>query len=528
MHLLSKARRALVALGVLGLATALSSPALAQKAQKGGKHAAQKKGKAPKAKPAAAAPAPAAAAKAPAHAPLELSIPVQRLTLPNGLRVVLDVDHTSPTVAVAVTYDVGSRDEERGRSGFAHLFEHMMFQGSKNVPKGDHFRLIQGHGGTMNGTTNADRTNYFEVLPANELALGLWLEADRMRSLDISQENFENQRKVVQEEYRMRYSNAAYAMSGLRLEELVFQGYWPYEHSTIGSMPDLDGAQLDWVRAFHASHYGPNTAVLSIAGDFEPNAAIEMVHKYFDDIPKVEAAPFQDAPLPEQTSQRTAVVKDDHARTGGVLYGWAVPNARHADHYALQMAGILLADGESSRLHQLLVRDKALCTRVSAGAGSRRGPADVFRIDATLTESAQPAEVEKLVEAEIKALGTRGPSDAEVEKARRQVEAGLVLGLQSNLTRARRLGEFELFWGDANLLAAELGRYMSVTKDDIKRVVTQHLGPTRRTIVETEPTEHAAPKGKEEKPKAAAAPSAAPKPAAAKKPAGKAKKHKKP
>ena len=318
--------------------------------------------------PAAAVPprAPKAAAKKEvARTPIELKIPLQRFTLDNGLRVVINVDRTSPTVAVAVTYDVGSRDEERGRSGFAHLFEHMMFQGSKNVPKGDHFKLISSHGGTLNGTTNGDRTNYFEVLPASELALGLWLEADRMKSLDVSQDNFENQRKVVQEEYRMRYSNAPYGLSHTKLSELIFQGYFPYEHPTIGSMADLDGAKIEWVRAFHAAHYGPNTAVLTIAGDVDAAEATKLVHQYFDAIPKIQAASFVDPPLPEQTSPRTAVHKDEIARTPGLLYGWAVPNARHADAPALEIAASILGDGESSPSDQLKSQWMSTSSRVA-------------------------------------------------------------------------------------------------------------------------------------------------------------------
>src|SRR5206468_2302309 len=155
----------------------------------------------------------------------------------------------------------------------------------------EHFRLVSSRGGILNGTTNTDRTNYFEILPSNELALGLWLEADRMKSLNVTEANFENQRKVVQEEYRMSVSNVAYAPSGVRLEELVYQGYWPYEHDTIGSMADLDGAKLDWVQDFHAHRYGPNNAVLTIAGDFEPEAAMGMIHRYFDAAAKVAVTP---------------------------------------------------------------------------------------------------------------------------------------------------------------------------------------------------------------------------------------------
>jgi zinc protease len=430
---------------------------------------------------------------APAAKPseVEVALQIQRATLANGLRVVLNPDHTSPTIAVAVAYDVGSRNEERGKSGFAHLFEHMMFQGSRNVEKGGHFRLISAHGGQMNGTTNSDRTNYFEMLPENELALGLFLEADRMKSLDISAANFENQRKVVQEEYRMRVSNAAYAPSRIRLEELVYQGYWPYEHSTIGSMADLDAAKLDSVGDFFAHHYGPNNAVLSISGDFDPAQALALVHRYFDGVPKITTTPFEAVPFPEQTSQRTAVVHDDNARTAGLFYGWAIPPNRTADHYALDIAATLLGQGESSRLHQLLVRDKEAALSASANTADRRGP-DLFTLSVKLAEGRKPADVEKLVEDEVKALATRGPSDAEIEKARRQFQTGFVLSLQSNGVRSRRLADYELFFGDATQLNGELARYLAVTKEDVKRVVAQYLGPTRRSIVETYPAESAA------------------------------------
>jgi zinc protease len=420
--------------------------------------------------------------------PIELNLAIQRATLDNGLRVVLNPDHTSPTVAVAVTYNVGSRDEQRGRSGFAHLFEHMMFQGSRNVDKGEHSRLVSSHGGVLNGTTDGDRTNYFETLPANELALGLWLEADRMKSLNVNEANFENQRKVVQEEHRMRISNVAYAPSVIRLSELVYQGYFPYEHDASGSMADLDGAKIEWVQDFHAHHYGPNNAVLSIAGDFEPEEAMRLVHRYFDGAAKASITPFEEVPFPEQTSQRTAVVRDDHARTPGVLYGWAIPPARSVDHYPLELAALLLGDGESSRLHQRMVRDRALVQAVSASTEARRG-SDLFTIDAKLAHGAKTGDVEKLVESELKALASTGPTDAEMEKARRQIPARLVLSLQSNLARAVRLGEYEVYFGDARLLNGEIPRYLAVTKEEIKRVTAQHLGPTRRSIVETYPTE---------------------------------------
>jgi predicted Zn-dependent peptidase len=500
---------------------AAQTTAAGKKAQKTkGKHDGKKpktkgeKGKKNKAKgagPPMAAPAAARKPEPPLApaAPLTLSLPIQKVTLDNGLRVVMNVDHTSPTVAVAVTYDVGSRNEEKGKSGFAHLFEHMMFEGSANVPKGEHFKLVSSHGGTLNGTTSDDRTDFFEVMPSNELALALWLEADRMKSLDISEENFENQRKVVEEEYRMRISNAAYAPSGIRLQELVFQGYWPYEHSTIGSMADLDGAKLEWVKAFHDAYYAPNDAVLTIAGDFEADDAMAMVHRYFDGIARHDVPAWKDSPLPEQTSQRTSVVRDANARSADILYGWSIPAAHTPDHDALDLASRVLVDGESSRLWHLLVRDKASCQEVSGGTEDHRGP-DLFVLDARLAEGAKAGDVEKVVESEVKDLGAKGPSDAELEKAKRRAQSQFVLGLQSNLARARRLGEYEVFFGDARLLEGELGRIVAVTKDDVKRVAAKYLGPTRRTIVETYPPATSEPAT----PAKAAAPRAAPPPPA--------------
>jgi predicted Zn-dependent peptidase len=458
-----------------------------QQAQKGAVSApAGKSGTAATPAPPADRPAPKPAAPPPAPAPLSLQ--VQRVTLDNGLRVVLNVDKTSPTIAVAVTYDVGARNEDRGRSGFAHLFEHMMFEGSANVQKGEHFKLVSGHGGTLNGTTSSDRTNYFEMLPSNELALALWLEADRMKSLDVSLENFENQRKVVEEEYRMRVSNVAFAPAQIRLGELVFQGFWPYEHDPIGSMQDLDNAQLEWVRAFHASHYAPNLAVLTVAGDFDPDEAVQLVHRFFDTAKKQDKPiPYDPPAMPEQTSVRIATLDDSHAKTPGFFYGWAIPPNRETDHYALELASAILTDGESSRLHQKLVRDRALAQEVSGWTDDHRGP-DLFGLEIKLAEGARLADAEKATDIVIDSLAKDGPTDAEMTKVRNRTEASFLFGLQSNLQRATKLGQYELFWGDARLLNNEPPAYFAVTKEDIKRVMSKYIVPQRRTLVEVRPT----------------------------------------
>jgi len=431
----------------------------------------------------------AAPAPAPASAPAQLRLDVKRVKLDNGLRVVMLVDHTSPTVAIDVVYDVGGRNEERGRTGFAHLFEHMMFQGSKNVPRGDHFKLVTSHGGQLNGTTSADRTNYFEMLPSSELALGLWLEADRMKSLDISQKNFENQRAVVKEEYRMRVDNAAYVPASIRLEELTFQGYWPYEHPSIGTMRDLDAAKLDWVRAFHDAYYAPNNAVLSIAGDFDEAEALALVKRYFGDARPLPLVPrFEPPTLPEQTSPRSTVVEDAHAKLPALFSAWAVPPSHEPDHYALVLAAMVLGDGESSRLHRALVRERSLAIGADAGTSNNRGP-DIFEIDVKLASGARIDQVQKLVDSQIGDLARLGPSDEEMKKLKNRIRAQLLLGLQSNLARAQKLAEMELYRGDAGLLNVELDKYLAVTKDDIKRVTAKYLTPARRNLVEVKPGE---------------------------------------
>jgi predicted Zn-dependent peptidase len=390
-------------------------------------------------------------------------------------------------VAVDVMYDVGSRNEERGHSGFAHLFEHMMFQGSANVARGEHMKLVSAHGGQMNANTSTDRTNYFDLLPGSELPLGLWLEADRMKSLDVSQSNLDNQRQVVEEEFRMRVLNAAYVPAELRLEELVFQGYWPYEHSTIGSMKDLEAAKLDWVQAFHAAYYAPNEAVLVIAGDFDPAVALDKVTAYFGDAKPMKPTPGYDpGPMPDQSSPREDVVEDAHARFPAILYGWAIPAMHTPDHYALEVAADVLADGESSRLYKTLVHDKATAIDVDAGTDGHRGP-DMFEMSAKVSGKGTVADVEKVIAANLQALAKTPPTEDEMTKVRHQRASRFLFGLASNYRRAAELAKYEVYWGDAGLLNAELDKYLAVTKEDVSRVVAKYLVPEHRSRVEVKP-----------------------------------------
>ena len=420
----------------------------------------------------------------------ELRFDVKRAKLDNGLRIVMLVDHTTPTVAIDVIYDVGARNEARGRTGFAHLFEHMMFQGSRNVRRGEHLQLVSSHGGQVEGNTSADHTSFFDLLPSSELALGLWLEGDRMKSLDVSQTNLENQRSVVKEEYRLRSENAAYGPGSLRLMELVFQGYWPYDHPGIGTVRDLDAAQLGWVRTFHAAYYAPNNAVVAIAGDFDEDETLALLKRYFGDARAQPAVPRYTPPaVPEQTAPRTTVVEDVHAKLPAVFSGWMIPPVHDADHYPLDLAAMLLGDGGSSRLQRALVRERGVATAVRASTNRHRGP-DLFEIDVRLASGARVDQVTKLLDAQLADLARLGPTDDELKKLKNRTRARFLFGLQSNLSRAQYLATLELQRGDASLVNAELEKYLAVTKEDLRRVVAKYLTSARRSTVEVKPGEN--------------------------------------
>jgi len=414
------------------------------------------------------------------------NLQVSRTTLDNGLRVVLNPDHTVPTVAVSVYYDVGSRNEVKGRSGFAHLFEHMMFQGSANVGKGEHFSLIINRGGDANGTTSTDRTNYFETLPSNELALGLWLEADRMRSLAITQENFENQRMTVMEERRQRIDNQPYIPSMLRINELAYGDYWSYAHSTIGDMQDLIGAPLEAVQEFFHTYYAPNNAVLSISGDFSNDEAMVLIKKYFGDIPAQTTPSYVEPSPPEQSAERTETMYDANATLPAFHIAYHIPPNRSADHYALEILALVLGDGESSRLYQSLVKQQEICQDIAVGTDDRRGP-DLFSFWAVMASGHAPKAAQDVIFEQLQSIATTGITSRELEKAKNRIQAEFVFGLQSNMARSQRLAEYELYWGDANLLKLELDHYLAVSMEDVKRVAETYFAPNGRTVLNVLP-----------------------------------------
>jgi zinc protease len=432
--------------------------------------------------------------KAPASSAAAASSSASRIQftdvrLENGLRVILSEDHSAPTYSIAVTYNVGSRDERPGRTGFAHLFEHMMFQGSENVGKGEHFIIIQVNGGSMNGTTNADRTNYFQTLPANQLDLGLWLEADRMRSLVINQANLDNQRHAVQEERRLRVDNQPYGRTFETVLETAYDNF-AYKHSTIGSMDDLNAATLEDVAEFFRIYYAPNNAVLTLVGNFKTEDALARVKKYFGDIPRQPAPPEPDMTEPAQKAERRAEVPDAFAPVPRLDIVYKIPPANTPDWYALNVLGQVLSSGQSSRLYQKLVRELQIAQNVNAGAQERRGPS-LKSIGVTLRPGRTFEEVEKAVYEELERLQAELVEPWELEKVHMQMRRQRAQQLRSTLSRAIVLGTYTVYYDDPGLINTFEDNIRAVTREDIRRVAREYLKPANRTVVTTVPTRQA-------------------------------------
>ncbi len=371
---------------------------------------------------------------------------IEQYKLENGLRVVLNPDKTIPVVSVAVYYDVGSRNEREGRTGFAHLFEHMMFQGSENVKKAEHFQFIMKAGGTMNGTTSSERTNYYETLPANQLPLALWLESDRMRTLAVTQENLDNQREAVKEEKRLRYDNQPYGQVFDLLTSMVYKNF-ANAHSTIGSMEDLDDATVEDVQEFFRVYYAPNNAVLVISGAFETETAKELVEKYFGSIPSQNLPPKIDVEEPEEVAETYQKYEDQLAPLPAFLMGWKIPPRRTPEFNALYLAGKLLYDGESSRLYQKLVKGEESVIQLFGFTDERRGPSGVA-IGAIPKPEKDLSKIRETIMQEILDIAENAPSADEMQKLRNQLIKSSARARQSSMNRAQQLAEYALYDGD--------------------------------------------------------------------------------
>lgn len=412
-------------------------------------------------------------------------IEYETYTLPNGLQVVLSPYAVAPTVAVLVLYRVGSVNEPRGKTGFAHLFEHMMFQGSENVPREMHFKYVESNGGVLNGFTSYDMTVYFELLPASKLPLGLWLESDRMRSLQVSQENLDNQRAVVKEERRLSVDNQPYARAMERLREIAYDNF-ANQHSIIGSMDDLDNATLEDVQEFFRTYYAPNNAILVVAGNYDASAVREWIEGYFAEIPSQPAPPAVDVSEPDR-EERREVFHDALANVPAVSVCWKIPPRGMLENDALQIASDLLVDGHASRLYQRLVKQEQIAVGVSGGAEARPTPS-LFRLFVLHHPHIEPERVEAVLYEEIQKLADEGVSERELERVRTMVLAqrwsdNLHYGMQSPLGRALGLAYFAAFEGDPDGLNRALERLLAITPDDVQHAVQQYLHTTRNRTV---------------------------------------------
>jgi predicted Zn-dependent peptidase len=412
-----------------------------------------------------------------------MRIPVETFYLDNGLFVTLSEDHTAPIVAVNLWYHVGSANEKTGRTGFAHLFEHMLFQGSAHVGSNEHFELIQRAGGTLNGSTWLERTNYFETVPSNELALALWLEADRMGELlpAMTQEKLDTQREVVKNERRWAVDNQPYGTMLEKMQELVFPPSHPFQHSLIGSMDDLSAASLDDVAQFFATYYTPDNAVLSIAGDFEPVETRRLVNEYYGPIPQGKGKPpLPPMNLPPVFGSRLRDVVYDEVSLPRLFMAFRSPVFGTDEYYAASVLSAVLGLRRGSRLHQTLVRERQIAADVSAFTFDLAKGTDLLVIDVTARPETSASQLEEEVEQEVDRIHRDGVSESEVQRAVALIETDLLASLQSAGERADRLSMFATYFKRPELINEQVDRYHSVTVGRVNEVISERLGEDNR------------------------------------------------
>jgi zinc protease len=424
-----------------------------------------------------------------------LSIPAERHRLDNGLRVVLSPDRSVPVVAVNLWYGVGSRNERPGKTGFAHLFEHMMFQGSAHVPKNKHFELIERVGGTLNGSTWFDRTNYYETVPSNDLELALWLEADRMGWLlpAMDQEKLDNQRDVVKNEKLQRYDNQPYGDWSERIQAMMFPEGHPYRHTVIGSMEDLDAASLEDVESFFRTFYVPNNAVLTIAGDIEAASTMGLVERYFGEIPSgADPPPIPGSAGLEPTlgaTVREHVVSD--VPLPRLIMAFRVPPYSTDDFAVAEVSRALLGMGRASRLYRRLVRERRIAKSVVSYVYPLLSGSSMMLVWATGYPGGDLAALEAALSEELLALA--GAERAEVGRAITLAETDLVHALERVAGRADLLSMFELYFGDPDRVNRELDRLSAVSVEQIRAFADERLGPDNRAVLTYEPGDAARP-----------------------------------
>ncbi|HET7030745.1 MAG TPA: pitrilysin family protein [Candidatus Limnocylindrales bacterium] len=406
--------------------------------------------------------------------------------LANGLRLIISVDRLAPVVAVNLWYDVGSKHEVEGKTGFAHLFEHVMFQGSRNVAKAEHMALVQAAGGTMNGSTWLDRTNYYETLPSHQAELALWLEADRMGTLldALNQENLDNQREVVKNEKRWSYDNRPYGSWYEKIQGHLYPPEHPYHHTTIGSMADLDAASIEDVSTFFRTYYAPNNAVLTVVGDVDPGDIRRWAERYFGGIPaNPSIPPLGDMSLPARIGREIRETVHDNVPLPRVYVGFRAPVFGDPRLDALDIAAQVLAGGKGSRLHRRLVRDERTAQDVALVALGFVGGASICVGWATVRPGVPVERVESALLEELDRLGREPISDDELARARALIETEELGGLSRVEERADRLSMYATLFDDPDLINQMLPRYLAVSAEDIRAVSAEVFREDNRVIL---------------------------------------------
>jgi zinc protease len=408
-------------------------------------------------------------------------------TLPNGLRVILSEDHSTPIAHVGVWYHVGSKNERPGRTGFAHLFEHMMFKGSRNVEPDAHTSIISSVGGRSNAYTTEDTTVFWQTLPAQDLPLALWLEADRMATLRIDDEAFRREREVVKEERRMRIENQPYG----RLSEIIYDHAFtvhPYKHPTIGSMADLEAASIADVRDFHNTYYVPENATLVVVGDFDTPQAVQLVTQYFGRVPKAARPVPRDIPKePPQTEERRAVVEEGWPLPA-VVVAYHVPYDGHPDSYPLHVTSKILSDGQSARISRELIYNQRLCLSAFGSAQIIEHP-NLFFAVCIVQPGRTPAEAEKALIAEFDKLKSGGVTMHELQRAQNQFARDYILGRESDEDKANFLAHAAVIHNDITTADNEFDIFMNMVVGDVQRVARTYFNPANRVVL------HIVPKG---------------------------------
>ena len=408
-------------------------------------------------------------------------IEFEQYKLKNGLNVILHEDHSTPIVAVTVLYHVGSKNENQERTGFAHFFEHLLFEGSENIKRGEYMKIVQSNGGILNANTSFDRTFYFEILPSNQAELGLWLESERMLQSKIDETGVETQREVVKEEYRQRYDNQPY---GTFLPEMFKRGFLvhPYNWVPIGSLAHLNEAKIDEFRDFYKTYYVPNNATLSIAGDINKPELKKWIEKYFSEIPmgtKEMNRPKLVEPVKKLEVRDTIY---DNVQLPAVMMGYHTPAQGTPDSYAVSMLAQILSQGKSSRLQKSIVDEQQKAIFVGAFPFPTEDPGMALMFGVTNMGVAIDA-LEESINKEVEKVQNELISEDEFQKLKNQIESDMVSGNSKVEGIAENLANYFVYYGDANLINTEISRYMKVTREDIKRVANEYFRKDNRVVL---------------------------------------------